>query len=141
MFTRLRSLLQSPPLTNSGSLARDLLALERTYLAWSRTGLSLVALGVALEKVEVLADLSPTLLHVQDSRTRVAAGILVGSGSLLVGHGTRRYFDTVKCLKEGKVRVNTGGIVMTSVITVGLAVAGVLSVWEKPETVKEDRKS
>lgn len=35
---------------NEGSTARDLLALERTNLAWIRTGISLMALGVAIAK-------------------------------------------------------------------------------------------
>ena len=52
-----------PPLPNTGSLARDCLAGERTFLAWLRTGLAFIALGVALEKVEAFAALSPTLLH------------------------------------------------------------------------------
>ena len=42
---------QSQRLKNTGSLARDLLAGERTFLAWTRTGLGFIALGVALEKV------------------------------------------------------------------------------------------
>lgn len=71
---------RSPALPNTGSVARDLLASERTFLAWARTGLGFIALGVALEKVEALAALSPTLLHLQDSRTKLAAGVLVGAG-------------------------------------------------------------
>ena len=97
-----RSLLRfltSPPLPNTGSLARDLLASERTFLAWTRTGLGFIALGVALEKVEAFAALSPALLHLQDSKTRLAAGILVATGAGTVVHGTTRYFGTLSLLK------------------------------------------
>ena len=45
---------RSERLKNTGSLARDLLAGERTFLAWTRTGLGFIALGVALEKVRLL---------------------------------------------------------------------------------------
>ena len=108
MFSRLLYFFRAPPLPNTGSLARgaciifsaddgqelkytaDLLASERTFLAWTRTGLGFIALGVALEKVEALAALSPTLLHLENSRTKLAAGILVGSGSGCVAHGTHR---------------------------------------------------
>jgi uncharacterized membrane protein YidH (DUF202 family) len=113
-----------PPLANTGSLARDLLASERTFLAWTRTGLTFIALGVALEKVEALAVLSPTLLHLSDSRTKLAAGILVGTGTLTVGHGTFSYYRSVKLLREGKVRVNVGGVGLLAVTSIGLALAG-----------------
>ena len=83
-FSRLRG----ERLKNTGSLARDHLASERTFLAWTRTGLGFIALGVALEKVEALAARSPTLLHLENSRTKLAAGTLVGTGSLMVVHGT-----------------------------------------------------
>ena len=98
--------LHSPPLPNTGSLARDLLASERTFLAWTRTGLGFIALGVALEKVEAFAALSPALLHLQDSKTKVAAGILVASGSGCVAHGTLRYFGTLRWLQVGTASPN-----------------------------------
>jgi uncharacterized membrane protein YidH (DUF202 family) len=50
MFRRILSFIRAEPLKNTGSLARDLLASERTFLAWTRTGLGFIALGVALEK-------------------------------------------------------------------------------------------
>jgi uncharacterized membrane protein YidH (DUF202 family) len=50
-------------LKNTGSIARDLLACKRTFLAWTRTGLGFIALGIALEKVEALATLAPTLVR------------------------------------------------------------------------------
>lgn len=98
-FRPLLPYFSSRPLPNNGSLARDLLASERTFLAWTRTGLGFIALGVALEKVEAFAALSPVLLQLQDSKTRLAAGILVGAGAGTVVHGTARYFGTLRLLK------------------------------------------
>lgn len=46
MFPRIRA----PTYKNTGSTARDHLAAERTYLAWLRTGLGFVALGIAVER-------------------------------------------------------------------------------------------
>ena len=37
---------------NTGSTARDHLAKERTYLAWTRTSLGLIALGIGVERFE-----------------------------------------------------------------------------------------
>ncbi|ETI28530.1 hypothetical protein G647_00980 [Cladophialophora carrionii CBS 160.54] len=129
-FRSLLRFIRAPPLPNTGSLARDLLASERTFLAWARTGLGFIALGVALEKVEALAALSPTLLHLQDSRTKLAAGVLVGAGSLCVGHGTVRYFSVLDLLKDGKFRPNTGGVSLMAVTCVGIAVVGSILVVE-----------
>ena len=130
MFSRLLRFIAPPPLSNTGSLARDLLASERTFLAWTRTGLTFIALGVALEKVEAFAALSPTMLHMADSRTKLAAGILVTAGSLTVGHGTVRYYGALKLLQEGKFRPNTGGVALLAATSVGMALAGAVMVME-----------
>ena len=42
--------LKTPTLANTGSTARDHLASERTFLAWIRTGLGFIALGMAVER-------------------------------------------------------------------------------------------
>jgi uncharacterized membrane protein YidH (DUF202 family) len=138
-MSRFLRFIRVPPLPNTGSVARDLLASERTFLAWARTGLGFIALGVALEKVEALAALSPTLLHLQDSRTKLAAGVLVGAGSLCVGHGTVRYFSTLKLIQEGKFRPNTGGVSLMAVTCIGIAVAGSILVIENEADKARDK--
>jgi len=129
-LSRLLDPLRGPVLANTGSVARDLLAAERTFLAWARTGLGFIALGVALEKVEALAALSPTLLQLEDSRTKLAAGVLVASGSGCVAHGTQRYFSTVRLVRDGKFRPNVAGVAMAAAASIGIAVAGSLLVLE-----------
>lgn len=140
MLSRLIRLLHPPPLSNTGSLARDLLASERTFLAWTRTGLTFIALGVALEKVEAFAALSPTLLHLSDSRTKLAAGILVATGSLTVGHGTVRYYGTLKMLQEGKFRPNVGGVGLLAATSVAIALAGAAMVIENERMEEEESR-
>ncbi|KAK8168805.1 hypothetical protein BKA80DRAFT_267962 [Phyllosticta citrichinensis] len=51
------SWLRTPTYKNTGSVARDHLASERTLLAWLRTGLGFIALGIAVERFSQL-DLS-----------------------------------------------------------------------------------
>lgn len=130
MFRRLLATFTAPPLKNTGSLARDLLASERTFLSWTRTGLGFIALGVALEKVEAFAAISPTLLHLEDSRTKLAAGILVASGSACVAHGTQRYFSTMRLLQQGLFQPNVPGVTLVAGISIGIAFAGSLLVLE-----------
>jgi uncharacterized membrane protein YidH (DUF202 family) len=138
MFRFFNTVFRPAALPNTGSVARDLLASERTFLAWSRTGLGFIALGVALEKVEAFAALSPTILHLQNSNTKLAAGVLVGTGSLFVLHGTTRYFGALKLLKEGKFRPNVGGVVMASAVSVGIAIAGTVLVVQNEEAVAKE---
>lgn len=130
MFRRLVSFVRAEPLKNTGSVARDLLASERTFLAWARTGLGFIALGVALEKVEAFAAISPQLLQLENSNTKLAAGVLVGSGSLCVLHGTQRYFSTMRLLQEGMFRPNVPGVTLMAATCVGVAFAGTLLVLE-----------
>jgi uncharacterized membrane protein YidH (DUF202 family) len=122
--------LRTERLKNTGSLARDLLASERTFLAWTRTGLGFIALGVALEKVEAFAAISPTLLQLENSNTKLAAGTLVGTGSLIVAHGTSRYFGVLKDLQEGYYRPNRMGIIGLASGSIAVAFAGTLLVLE-----------
>lgn len=130
MLRRILAAVRADELKNTGSLARDLLASERTFLAWTRTGLGFIALGVALEKVEAFAAISPTLLHLENSRTKLAAGVLVASGSLCVAHGTHRYFDTMKSLQKGMFRPNVVGVSLAAATCLGIAFAGTLLVLQ-----------
>lgn len=127
-------------LKNTGSLARDLLASERTFLSWTRTGLGFIALGVALEKVEAFAAISPTLLHLEDSRTKLAAGILVGTGSLVVVHGTARYFGILRDLQGGYYRPNRVGVIGLASLSIGVAFAGTMMVLEKDGEERRKRE-
>lgn len=130
-MSRLLHRLRGERLKNTGSVARDLLASERTFLAWTRTGLGFIALGIALEKVEAFAAISPALLSLQNNNTKVAAGSLVGIGSLIVAHGTSRYFGMLRDLKEGYYRPNRVGVMGLAAVSVGVAVAGTMLVLEK----------
>lgn len=130
MLRRLLSSLRTPPIKNTGSVARDLLASERTFLAWARSGLGFIALGVALEKVEAFASISPQLLQLENSNTKIAAAVLVGSGSLCVAHGTQSYFSTMRLLQQGLFRPNVVGVSLMAATCVGVAFAGTLLVLE-----------
>ena len=142
MLSRLWRFLRADALPNTGSLARDMLAAERTCLSWQRTGLGFVALGVALERAEAFAALSPALRHLQGSRTKLAAGVFIASGTVFVAHGTRRYFSTLDLVKRGRFRPNAAGVTMTAVVTVGIAVAGALTaVLENGREQAEREKS
>ena len=72
--------------------ARDHLANERTFLAWLRTALAVIALGA------VLARLST---H-RTAATAAAIVIVSGCGVLTLVYGTRRYYRVAHDLDEGR---------------------------------------
>ncbi|KAI6905904.1 hypothetical protein D0869_08511 [Hortaea werneckii] len=140
MLSRFSRLLRTEALANTGSLARDLLASERTFLAWTRTGLGFIALGIALEKVEAFAQLAPQLLQLHNTEdTKIAAGALVGSGTLCVAHGTTRYFGSMRDLRAGVFRPNKVGVIGLAVGSLGLAFAGTLLVLQSDRKQHDER--
>ncbi|KAJ7452260.1 hypothetical protein FB451DRAFT_696506 [Mycena latifolia] len=127
-------------LENCGSVARDHLASERTFLAYVRTSLTIASAGVALAQLltlsegpqaqlRVLATLTPFEIY---ARPLAVASILLGIYVLLVG--TSRYFTIQSALVRGffpvvRFRLGVIAFAMAAMATLlfGLLVA------ERPE--------
>ena len=93
----------------SGNRARDHLANERTYLAWLRTALAVVALGAVLAK----------LPGARTSSVTTAAVIALAFGSLALAYGTRRYYLVRRDLEHNEFTPAGRGPLIVS-ITAGL---------------------
>lgn len=98
--------------------ARFLLANERTLLAWVRTGLTLMAAGVAARQLDEGV-----------ARHRVVSELLVLLGTLAVVAGGLRYVAADRALREGRLPA-TGRFPLllvagVALIGVGLMVASV----------------
>ncbi|KAI5115990.1 hypothetical protein M0805_008992 [Coniferiporia weirii] len=91
-------------LENSGSVARDHLASERTFLAYVRTSLAIASCGVALvELFSISPSSTPVRVGVniqQFARPLGAVVIIVGILVLLIG--STRYFHVQAALIVGK---------------------------------------
>lgn len=106
--------LAGPTFKNTGSTARDHLASERTYLAWTRTGLGCVTLGIAIERFSRLeymgfgGNQSQSRNNQKDgkdeSSLRLLAGTLVTVGTVSMVYATRRYFTLCRLLSQGNFR-------------------------------------
>ena len=72
--------------------ARDHLANERTFLAWLRTALAVVALSA------VLARLRPR----HDSSTAAAVAIVAACGIVVLVYGVVRYYAVARDLEAGE---------------------------------------
>jgi len=129
----LLSRLKTPTYENTDSTARDHLASERTFLAWLRTGLGFVALGIAVERfsqLDISALLPPLPVTSQtvtkrqrekadQNKEKVLVGALLGTGCGAIVYGVTRHFSTMRLLERGLFKpayYGAGGL--------GLAVAG-----------------
>ena len=75
------------------TMTRDLLANERTYLAWLRTAVSLMLVGLAVARLLGPGHPGP-----------LAAGVLlVLVGVLGLGYGTRRFRRAALLIEQGDV--------------------------------------
>ena len=95
---------------NKGSEARDHLANERTFLAWARTGVGFVGLGVAADQMK-RAQTPPN-----ESSSSVSIhlpGLLcVGTGGFFLSYATWRYFAVQAALRQGQFPINRGGVLV-----------------------------
>ena len=101
---------------NTDSTARDHLANERTFLAWVRTALGLVGLGVLLERLGAGGD----------HEIAVVAGVgFISFGGLTLIYAVGRYLWVARNLREGTFPVAIRGPI---IITFGalLVAAGAL---------------
>lgn len=132
----LRSRIATPLLQNTGSTARDHLASERTFLAWIRTGLGFIALGIAVERFSQLDleslvhELRPSTpddappKHKSDeakSREQMLVGALLGTGSGSIIYGTTRYFTNMRLLERGQFKPTYHGAAILSISCAAMA--------------------
>ena len=94
---------------NTGSTARDHLANERTLLAWVRTSIAMIALGIAIAKFSHTAE--------TNDGERISGG-LVGATLTCMGvfftiYSRKRYHINSQHIQEGNFSINTGGIDVT----------------------------
>ncbi|KAF2644072.1 hypothetical protein P280DRAFT_392734 [Massarina eburnea CBS 473.64] len=122
----------SVELENKGSVARDHLALERTFLAWLRTSLSFASIGIAvtqLFRLNTTISSSPStpspeshLRHLGKplGATFIAISILI----LLIGF--HRYFEAQHYVIRGKFPASRGSVMLVSFVAGALMVASLV---------------
>jgi putative membrane protein len=97
---------------------RDLLANERTFLAWLRTAATVMVLGLAIAK---FAD-------VPGDRELAAGTILIVTGALGVVEGARRQRRVARAVEDDEPMPVGGELVAAAVLVVAVLAALVLLV-------------
>lgn len=130
-----------PQVPNTGSCARDHLANERTSLAWMRSSLALVALGIGLERFETLREdivrasapaLKPEEVKEKPppkslslfalSPSKQISLLLCGTGAIVAMSSTVRYYQVLLELQHSPSRFtpNVRGIGLVSLMCFGV---------------------
>lgn len=109
---------------------RDHAANERTYLAWVRTGITVMVLGFMVEKFELfLASLTGLLTpetdqHSQGAGVKYVSLALVSLGVLVIMAGAIRFFR-VKAELDAPSEIRFRGMMLVWVLTFALVAFGI----------------
>ncbi|KAJ5490835.1 hypothetical protein N7539_002402 [Penicillium diatomitis] len=112
-------------LDNKGSVARDHLALERTFLAWLRTSLAFASIGIAVTQ---LFRLNTTVYAVSAAARLRSVGkplgsTFIGVAILVLMIGFHRYFESQYWIIRGKFPASRGSVALTAFAAASLIVA------------------
>ncbi|PFH53305.1 hypothetical protein AMATHDRAFT_132838, partial [Amanita thiersii Skay4041] len=120
-------------LENRGSVARDHLATERTFLAYVRTSLAVSTAGVAMVQLFTLTRAAGMSDPAQEIRAfaRPLGATLILCGLLVLLIGMWRFFDIQRTLIRGsfplaRVRIITITLILSALTTIifGVLVGG-----------------
>ncbi|KAF2214829.1 hypothetical protein CERZMDRAFT_95213 [Cercospora zeae-maydis SCOH1-5] len=124
----------SVELENKGSVARDHLALERTFLAWLRTSLSFASIGIAVTQLFRLNTAIQPGPGGDGATARLTSvgkplgATFLGISILILILGFHRYFESQHYVIRGKFPASRGTIIIVSAVATALIVASLVVV-------------
>lgn len=101
---------------NKGSHARDHLANERTFLAWLRTSLGAIGLGVAVARLDLLGRYG----------SRVCGLLFLFIGSLFLLYSTFRYYRLSALINRGLFQPNKIGVWIITLLSIVAVLAAII---------------
>ncbi|CCT66011.1 uncharacterized protein FFB20_09977 [Fusarium fujikuroi] len=127
---------QSIELENKGSVARDHLAIERTFLAWLRTSLSFASIGIAVTQLFRL-NTSLESEHGNNSQSNTQTlrhmgkplgTTFLGISILILFLGYKRYFQSQHWVMQGKFPASRGTIMIVAFVALAIMVVSLVVV-------------
>lgn len=108
-------------LDNTGSVARDMLAAERTFLAWARTGLGFLGAGTGLFTAYASTPAETGRHYSMTSAYRIlpACCALWANGAATLAFAISRYYSVAAALRHNKFPVGKRGLAGIIVSTAG----------------------
>jgi putative membrane protein len=113
----------------TGTNATDHLANERTFLAWIRTSLAVIALGFAVAKFgtwlrEMVGQTAQAAEAARSSRSLIVGLVMIGVGGMFALIAAWRYRVVAKQIEAGAVRPD--GVIVAVVTVIILVLAAVV---------------
>lgn len=108
---------------------KDYLSNERTFLAWTRTGLTVFTLGCAIGKFGGSGNVSAGLSSPAAEKKPLIAGIILAIvGVLCIMYGIGRYFRTYRQIKRRRPsdRPDIIGPILSTIVLIGALIAVII---------------